>query len=215
MKSRYELIVFDWDGTLMDSVPQIVASMRAAGRRVGLGEPDAAAVHDVVGLALDEALAGAFPAATPSEVVALAEAYREHWIEHAHAETRMFEGALEVLDGLKARGHRLAVATGKSRAGLARSMEHAGVADRFVATRCADETTPKPDPAMLLELMAELGVLPSATLMVGDSELDLEMASAAGVAAIGVAHGVHSVQRLRRHSPLAVVQSLRELLDVV
>jgi len=207
----FDLLVFDWDGTLMDSEARIVACMRAAARDLGIGVPGHEAVREIIGLGLGEAVAALFPSLDPGAVQALAERYRSHFLDADRAPSQLFPGAAETLHALEARGYLLAVATGKGRRGLDRALESTGLGGVFHATRCADETFSKPHPEMLLQLMSELGVEPLATLMIGDTEYDLEMARNARVAALAVGYGVHEPHRLARHQPLACLDAISDL----
>jgi phosphoglycolate phosphatase len=210
MTKRYGLIVFDWDGTLMDSAGAIVACMQAAARDVGVPVPDDERASHVIGLGLHDALSHAVPGLGRDQYAEFVERYRVHFLAR-DAHLPLFPGTREMLGGLRARGHMLAIATGKSRAGLARALAQAGLADMFAATRCADQCEPKPHPAMLHELMEELDAAPASTLMIGDTSHDLQMAAAAGVAAIAVGYGAHPREALRALAPLALVDSSEEL----
>lgn len=206
-----QLVVFDWDGTLMDSEARIVSCLRAAGAELGLPALDDGVLRNVIGLGLKEAIETLHPEAGPEGWRAFADRYRNNFLASDGAASPLFDGALELLTRLQRRGVLLAIATGKSRRGLDRALTEQGCARLFHATRCADETFSKPHPQMLLELMEELGVTPDETLMVGDTEYDLQMARSAGVAAVGVAYGVHAPQRLLACSPLACVGDIAEL----
>ncbi len=210
-RDALKLIVFDWDGTLMDSVDRIVGCMQAASIDVGVRTPSADAVKDIIGLGLKEALLRLFPDCDELTRRQLVVHYRRHFLHESHIVSCLFEGVTEVLIELRAAGYDLAVATGKARRGLDKVLIETKTVDYFSATRCADETQSKPHPQMLLDLMDGLGVGPHQTLMVGDTEFDLEMASAAGVAAIAVDYGAHEVNRLLRHSPLACLSDIRQL----
>jgi phosphoglycolate phosphatase len=210
MPRRFDLVVFDWDGTLIDSASAIVACIQAACRDLGLPVPDDARASHVIGLGLADALAHAIPGLAPSEYPRVSERYRHHFLVRG-ARLPLFPGTEAMLAELRARGHALAIATGKSRAGLARALAEAGLQRVFDATRCADECAPKPAPDMLLELLDELGVAPERALMVGDTSHDVQMAASAGVAAVAVGYGAHDASRLAELAPLALVHSTAEL----
>lgn len=211
MSLEFELIVFDWDGTLMDSQARIVDCILAAFADLGLAGPSREAAADIIGLGLDDSMARLWPGSSAAERAALADRYRHHYLFTDRPRSELFPGAREVLDHLRGLGYLLAVATGKSRRGLALSLEETGLGGLFHATRCADETFSKPHPQMLLELMDELGVRPKATLMVGDTEYDLQMATNAGTHALAVSHGVHAAGRLLAYGPLACLESLNAI----
>lgn len=205
------LLVFDWDGTLMDSQTRIVACLRAAIAELELENRPVETLKDVIGLGLREAAQNLYPEASPAQVSALQATYREHFLAAYGSPESLFPGVQEVLELMLARGFRLAVATGKSRVGLERSLGATQLGRYFCATRCADETASKPDPTMLRELSEELAVAPEACIMIGDTEYDLEMAKRAGVPSIGAEYGVHGGDRLRRHQPLACLADIRKL----
>lgn len=209
-RKNFDLIVFDWDGTLMDSTSAIIASMQAAARDLGLPAPDKKSASYVIGLGLSDALQAAMPDLDPRNYPKMVERYRYHYLAQDHALT-LFAGAREMLVDLAAQGYFLAVATGKSRVGLNRAMASASVTSLFDATRCADETFSKPHPAMLQELVRELGQDMRRTLMIGDTTHDLQMAVNAGVAAVGVHYGAHPAQELAALSPLFGAASIAEL----
>ena len=209
---RFELIAFDWDGTLFDSTALIVRCIQAACRDVGVAQPSDAQAAHVIGLGLMDALRHAAPELPLARYRELAQRYRHHYIARQH-EVMLFDGTRDMLQALKARQHWLAVATGKSRAGLNEALQSAQLREVFDSTRTADETASKPDPLMLLELMAELGVAPERTLMVGDTTHDLQLAANAGVASVAVGYGAHPVEDFARHAPLFVARSMAELHD--
>jgi phosphoglycolate phosphatase len=210
MQKRFELIVFDWDGTLMDSAGVIVACIQAACRDLGLPVPDDERAAHVIGLGLADALAYVVPGLPPSAYRDVAERYRHHFLlQDPHIP--LFPGTHEMLAGLKARGHRLAIATGKSAKGLERALQTTAVAHFFAASRCADQCASKPAPDMLHELMEELAAEVGTTLMIGDTVHDLQMAANAGVAALAVGHGAHPREKLLALDPLACVDSTDEL----
>ena len=210
MAKRFDLIVFDWDGTLMDSAGTIVACIQAAAVDMGLPPPPDERARHVIGLGLGEALRYALPELDASRHDALADRYRHHYLSQDH-ELKLFDGAVEMLRHLAAEGHLLAVATGKSRKGLDRALETSGLGQYFHVTRCADECHSKPHPQMLEEIMDELAVPPRLTLMVGDTTHDLQMAINAGVDALAIAHGAHGRPELESLSPLHCAESLSEL----
>ena len=208
---KFKLIVFDWDGTLMDSEARIVDSIRSAFADVGEPPPSRQVARNVIGLGLDEAMSVLWPEGGERQRSRVVERYRHHFFRANDQPSDLFPGALEVLDWLQARGYLLGVATGKSRRGLEAVLEDTGLKHRFHATRCADEAGSKPHPEMLRQLMAELGVRPGDTLMVGDTEYDMELAHNAGASALAVCYGVHEPERLLRHRPLDCLASLTEI----
>jgi phosphoglycolate phosphatase len=207
---RYRLIVFDWDGTLVDSTVAIADCIRAAARDMGLPEPDRGRATHVIGLGLHDSLRHAVPELPSTGYEEFVARYRRHFLA-CEDRIRPFPGVPEMLAELAERGHQLAVATGKSRRGLERALAATGLGPFFAATRCADETQPKPHPAMLLELIRMLAAAPAATVMVGDTGHDLQMAASAGVDAIAVRSGAHSAEALRAFAPRACLRDVREL----
>lgn len=207
---KYPLIVFDWDGTLMDSTAGIALSIQEAAREMGLPVPAREAASHVIGLGLHDSLRGAVPSLPVEKYMDFVELYRKHFRAQQESMT-LFPGVRELLDRLQSAGHRLAVATGKSRRGLDYALEMTGLRGHFVASRCADETQPKPHPAMLLELMDELALSAGELLMIGDTSHDLGMANSAGVDAVAVTYGAHPGDALRALAPLACVSSVVEL----
>ena len=206
----YRLIVFDWDGTLMDSTAGITVAIQEAARDMGLPVPAREAASHVIGLGLKDSLRSAVPSLPEAKYREFAEAYRRHF--NAQLEMMaLFPGVPELLEELRAAELQLAVATGKSRRGLDDALQATGLAGYFTATRCADETQPKPHPAMLLELMDELRFGAQDLLMVGDTSHDLGMARGAGVDAVAVGYGAHPPETLRAWAPRACVHSIEEL----
>ncbi len=210
MGKKYELVVFDWDGTLLDSAAAIVACIKASARDLGIPEPSDQAARHVIGLGLAEALQKAMPGVEPSVYPQVVDRYRYHYLGRDH-ELSLFAGADELIRGLHSKNKLLGVATGKSRLGLNRALQHSGLKSYFHATRCADETHSKPHPAMLEEIMDELGVTPEQTLMVGDTTHDLLMAHNAGVDALAVTFGAHTKQALLEQRPLACFDQFADL----
>ena len=210
MGKRFELIVFDWDGTLMDSTGAIVASIQAAATDLGIAPPSDERASHIIGLGLIDALRHALPDLPAARYQAVAERYRHHYLSRDQ-DLLLFDGAADLIAELAAAGYTLAVATGKTRKGLDRAFEVSGLGPRFHASRCADECHSKPDPQMLEELMAEFGVEPGETLMIGDTTHDLQMARNAGVAALGVAYGAHPRATLEAQAPLFCAANVAEL----
>jgi phosphoglycolate phosphatase len=208
---NHQLIVFDWDGTLIDSEARIVNCMRAAITDLELPARTTEALRNVIGLGLQEALNTLYPGHDDGLYQQLVERYRHHFLVQDDTPSELFEGVTTLLDTLNERGHYLAVATGKGRVGLDKSMEETGLRDYFHFTRCADETRSKPHPQMLQEIMERLGVDPRETLMVGDTEYDLQMANNAGAAALAVSYGVHDKARLLACEPVACVDDVPAL----
>jgi phosphoglycolate phosphatase len=209
---RFDLIVFDWDGTLFDSTALITRCIQAACADLDLPVPSDEDASWVIGLGLVDALQRAAPALPRERYKELAERYRHHYFARQH-ELVLFEGTLAMLSDLHGRGHLLGVATGKSRRGLDAALETAQLRGMFHATRTADETASKPDPRMLLELMDELGAAPARTLMIGDTTHDLQLAANAGTAALGVGYGAHAHASFEGFATEHVAHSVAELHD--
>ncbi|MFL3647132.1 MAG: HAD-IA family hydrolase [Cellvibrionales bacterium] len=205
------LLVFDWDGTLVDSVAYIAQSMRTAAGEQDLPIPTVDAVHEIVGLGLTEAVQRLFPQLSEAANKALSVRYSTVFKRDKDEPCQLFDGVRSSLEELRDVGFQLAVATGKSRKGLRRAMQELQMGDLFVASRCADETRSKPDPLMLLELLEELAFAPSHTLMVGDTLHDLNMATNAGVTSIAVDYGAHPRVRLLAAAPLACVSRFSDI----
>ena len=210
--ASFDLIVFDWDGTLFDSTALITRCIQAACADVGVAVPSAHDASWVIGMGLIEALQHAAPGLPRERYPELGNRYRHHYFAAQH-EVVLFDGTLHMLQALKARHHWLGVATGKSRRGLDEALNSVQLAGMFDATRTADETAPKPNPLMLVELMRELGVEPDRTLMVGDTTHDLQLAANAGVASVGVGYGAHDVAAFEAFRPLHVAASVLDLHD--
>ncbi len=209
---RFDLIAFDWDGTLFDSTQIIVRCIQAAVQDVGGAMPTREAASYVIGLGLMEALAHAAPDVPQEKYPELGARYRFHYMQKQD-EIALFEGTLGLLHALKARGHLLAVATGKSRRGLDQALHSVELHGVFDASRTADETQGKPHPLMLHELMAELGTSPERTLMVGDTTHDLQMALNARCPSVGVSYGAHEPQAFAALGPLHVAHNVGDLAD--
>jgi phosphoglycolate phosphatase len=209
---RYDLIVFDWDGTLFDSTALIVRCLQASCRDLAVDVPDDRQAAYVIGLGLEDALRCAAPGLARERYPELGARYRHHYVASQH-ELTLFAGIVPLLHALKSRNHWLAVATGKSRRGLDDALRSSQLHGLFDATRTADETASKPDPRMLLELMREFGVAPERTLMIGDTTHDLQMAANAGTPCVAVSYGAHEPAAFALHSPIAVTHTTAELHD--
>lgn len=211
MKKQFELIVFDWDGTLMDSEARIVSCMQHAITDLSLPMRTKAELKNIIGLGLKEALMALYPEGDDAIYNALVVQYREHFLYTNDTPSALFEGVTELLSSLSDRGHYLAVATGKGRQGLDQAMSGTGVDEFFHVTRCADESRSKPHPQMMEEIMSYLGVEPINTLMIGDTEYDLKMAHNARANSLAVSYGVHEKDRLLACHPLHCVDNIQEL----
>ena len=206
MPKQFDLLIFDWDGTLMDSTGVIVDSIQRACEDIGLPTPGERASRQIIGLGLIQALQTLLPDLPADDYPRLVERYRHHYLGR-DMQIPLFEGVETGIGQLHESGFQLAVATGKSRLGLSRALETSGLEAWFSAARCADQTHSKPHPAMVLELIAELDADPARTLVIGDTSHDLLMAANAGVASLGVTYGAHEAGDLRPHAPLALIDS--------
>jgi phosphoglycolate phosphatase len=207
---QFDLIVFDWDGTLFDSTALITRCIQAACVDLDLPRPSDRDASYVIGMGLPEALQHAAPSLPPERYRELALRYRHHYLAREH-ELVLFDGTLAMLQTLRERGHLLAVATGKSRRGLDDVLATVSLRGLFDATRTADETASKPNPQMLIELMSELGASPARTLMIGDTTHDLQLAANAGAASVAVSYGAHETQALAGLAPRHLANSVAEL----
>ena len=207
---RFDLIVFDWDGTIVDSTAMIAGCIRRAAADLGLTVPTMEQASHVIGLGLLDALSHAVPGLATERAEEFSARYRHHYLA-GEPEIVLFEGMREMLDELASSSVPLAVATGKTRRGLDRALESTGMGRLFASSRCADESQSKPHPAMLLHLAEQLDVKLDRMLMIGDTTHDLQMACAAGVASVGVTYGAHLHAHLAPHGALALVNSVAEL----
>ena len=212
MPRQFDLVVFDWDGTLMDSARCIAEALQAACSDLGYAVPSDRDARYVIGLGLNDAMAHVLPGLAPSAYAPVVERYRHHFLKHDSG-TTLFSGVAELLQHLRDSGHLLAVATGKTRRGLDRALEQTGLREYFDATRCADESKSKPHPEMLHWLMETLHVDAQRTLMIGDTTHDMEMARNAAVPRLAVGHGAHAACDLLEYEPLACVNDCAELLQ--
>ncbi|MBX3625448.1 MAG: HAD-IA family hydrolase [Rhizobacter sp.] len=209
---RFDLIAFDWDGTLFDSTALIARSIQAACADLGVEVPSDKDASYVIGMGLIDALQHAAPGLPRERYPELGQRYRHHYFAKQH-EIVLFKGTLDMLKALKARNHWLAVATGKSRMGLNEALTSVELHGVFDGTRTADETASKPNPLMLQELMREFGVDPERTLMIGDTTHDLQLAMNAGAASVGVSYGAHTPESFGQYKPLHIAHSVADLDD--
>jgi phosphoglycolate phosphatase len=205
---KYKVIIFDWDGTLMDSIDKIVACVKAAAEDCQLTPPSTLAIRHIIGLSLDIAMAKLFPDSTREQQIEVANAYRHQYVSSDQYETPFYPGIRSWLNGLKEQGYILAVATGKGRHGLNLLLDKFQLTSLFAVTYCADQTGSKPDPLMLNRTLDDLGIDASQALMVGDTSYDLEMANNANMDCLGVSYGVHSKNVLKQFNPIAIVDDL-------
>jgi len=212
MKKQFDLIVWDWDGTLADSTGMIAAALVSAAEEVGLPKPSIAEARDVIGLGLNQSINTLFGDISPEQAQALAAQYRKNYFAGEQT-TPLFDGATALVAELSRRGHKQAVATGKGRRGLNLALERSGIANYFQSTRTVDECFSKPHPQMLNELMDYCVVTPARTLMIGDSTYDLHMAQNAGVQALAVTYGAHSSEQLLKLNPKGIFKQFSELRD--
>lgn len=207
----YKLLIFDWDGTIIDSTQRIASSIRASARELGLPVPSWDDAKDIIGLGLPEAIKTLFPNEGDSIIDPVRERYKHYYLDADNTPTELFPGVQCTLENLKGKGYRLAVATGKSRAGLEHVFAQTGLGSLFETSRCADETTSKPDPHMLHELLEETGVQRRHAVMIGDTEYDLEMGQRAGMDTVAVSYGAHHLDRLRALKPVKEIHHFTEL----
>ncbi len=210
---KFKLLVFDWDGTLADSEACIIDAMQLASAEADLPKCNDAQIRDVIGLSLEGAIEVLFPEAEISVRNSVADRYREHYFSTSTSAAPVFEGVVEMLEQLNQENYFLAVATGKSRRGLDRSLSETGLDKYFHTTRCADESLSKPNPQMLIEIIDFFGLEAVDALMIGDSEYDLQMANNAGMGSVAVSYGVHNAARLQQCEPLGIIHKITELSD--
>ncbi len=210
---KYELVVFDWDGTLMDSMSKIVTCARSAFTELDFPVPEANDIRACIGLGLDEIWHRLCPNSTEATKMAFVDVYRKHWLSWSGPESRLYDGVAEVLEFLRKQDYYLAIATGKNRIGLDRDLDHTGIRHFFDASRCAGESRSKPHPEMLEYLVDYFAVDPRKTLMIGDTSYDLEMAKGAKAEALAVTYGAHEIERLAPWNPKAMVDDVKELMD--
>lgn len=211
MVRKYDLVIFDWDGTLMDSEEKIVSCFREAAKDAGAVYPGDSVVSNVIGLGLKEATEIIFPDADNTTQAAVLEGYRDHFLIHDQTPMPFFPDVAEGLADMTRCGYQMAVATGKARRGLSRVLDNSPLEIFFNVTRCADETRSKPHPLMIEEILQETGVEQHRAIMVGDTTYDLEMASNAGIDSLAVSYGVHPCERLTQYTSNACLNSFQEV----
>ena len=208
----YQLIIFDWDGTIMDSAQKISNCIQASALEVGLEAPTSEQAKSIIGLGLFEAIRRLFPGASDSKINAMISAYKHHFVTADDTEQKLFDGVTQGLQLLEDSGAVLAVATGKSRQGLDRAFAGLDLTHHFITSRCADETRSKPHPQMLLEILDFTAIDPDKAIMVGDTTFDLDMAVNAQIAGLGAGYGVHSEQMLHDSKALAVLPNFNDII---
>lgn len=207
----YKLLIFDWDGTVIDSTTRIASCLRSAARDLELPIPTWEAAKDIIGLGLPEAIAKLFPGEGDHIIDPVRERYGHYYLGADPTPAVLFPGVQQTLESLKSKGYRLAVATGKSRKGLDHVFAETGIGSLFELSRCADETASKPDPLMLHELLEQSGVSASQALMIGDTEYDLEMGRNASMDTLAVSYGAHHIDRLKVLKPVGEIHHFPDL----
>jgi phosphoglycolate phosphatase len=213
VKPERELIIFDWDGTLMDSIAKIVRCFASALEDAGAPDPGEDAIRHIIGLGLDEAVSALLPQADSATRTQVIDRYRQHFLHLDQTGMELFPGVRAGLEDLSAQGYLLAIATGKARRGLDRVLRDTGTAHLFCATRCADEAFSKPHPRMLEDILEQVGLEADRALMVGDTTYDMQMARHAGMDRLAVTYGVHGRELLAEHDPLACLDSFPEVYE--
>ncbi|MGB0663260.1 MAG: HAD-IIIA family hydrolase [Pontibacterium sp.] len=207
----YKALIFDWDGTVINSTARIVSSMQKASLSLSLEPLSADAVKNIIGLGLPEAIRTLMPGIADNDLEQMKARYSQYYLSDDDTPAQLFDGAHESLTRLKEQGYTLAIATGKSRKGLDRVLAETDTDSLFSITRCADETQSKPHPQMLHEILTHLSLTPNDTLMVGDTEYDLEMGQRAGMHVVATSYGAHAVERLLPYEPKLVMNKFVDL----
>ena len=205
------LYIFDWDGTLCDSLDKIVYCTKAAARDLGIPEPSDESVRDIIGLSLMPAIQKVFPGITDNDLKALLKLYAQYFKDDDTGSPVLYEGAIETLAHIRDEGHQIAIATGKSRVGLDRVLGSLGLTGYFDGSRCADETASKPNPKMLQELLEEFDTAVTEAVMIGDTEYDMDMARQLDMQRIAVSYGAHEIHRLHPFEPVLCLDRIDEL----
>ncbi|TDF41661.1 HAD-IIIA family hydrolase [Alteromonadaceae bacterium M269] len=212
---KHKFIIFDWDGTLMDSIGRIVNCMQLVAEDLALNVPTSNEVKGIIGISLKPGIKKLFPDVSDEYVEKLFNGYKEHYLRLDNTPSPMFDGVEDMLEDLRSQGHQLAVATGKARRGLVRAWEHTGLSHYFVASRCADETLSKPNPDMLQQLLKESRFDIEDAVMIGDSIHDLKMAESIGMDRIGVSFGAATQEALEEYQPLTVSHDIPQLNNFI
>ncbi|NVK74916.1 MAG: HAD-IIIA family hydrolase [Oceanospirillaceae bacterium] len=210
-----KLVIFDWDGTLFDSIDKICESMLHAGVTAGAPKRDKNDIKNIIGLSLDKAVATVWPELSLNEQNIIVEHYKSLYVASDQVPPLAYPGVIEQLEKLKAAGFKMAVATGKSRKGLERVMALTNTREYFVTSRCADEALSKPHPLMLEQILTELNMSPENAIMVGDTEYDLNMATNAGMKSVAVTYGAHHESRLKACRPHALINDFNQLSNIL
>lgn len=210
-----KLVIFDWDGTLFDSIGRICSSMLTAGQRANAPIRQHEDIKNIIGLSLDKAIDVVWPELSTVEQGVIAAHYKEIYVASDQTPPKAYEGVYPLLTQLKESGYQLAVATGKTRRGLDRAMKLTDTEHLFMTTRCADEAISKPHPLMLEQILEELSLTPDQAIMIGDTEYDLNMANNAGMKGVGVTYGAHHVERLKACRPYAIIDNIMELPSIL
>lgn len=213
MKNRFDLIIFDWDGTLVNSIDWITHCLQHAAGQCGIAIPEAQAAKDIIGLSLNKAMQTLFPEIDQQTQMQLVACYSQRYNSKQMSREDLFPGVYDMLVQLNKAGYQLAVATGKTRVGLQKALQATKTEELFCITRCADETASKPDPRMLHEIIQHTNIAKERSLMVGDSIHDLQMALNVPISAIAVSCGAHSAESLQQYNPLLCLQQSTELLN--
>jgi phosphoglycolate phosphatase len=211
MPNKYQLVVFDWDGTVMDSEARISICMQLAARDCGYPVPQRAEIREIIGLSMQKAIYQLSGVEDAQEIKRLGDAYRTHWLNDDIGASALFASAEETLQQLTEQGYLLAIATGKSRRGLDKALQETSLGRYFHMSRCADETHSKPHPQMVLDILTDLDTMADKALVIGDTEFDMQMAANAKVDAVGVSYGAHASNRLKEQGALAIFDTLLEL----
>jgi phosphoglycolate phosphatase len=215
MKNRFDLIIFDWDGTLVNSIDWITHCLQHAAGQCGIAIPEAQAAKDIIGLSLNKAMQTLFPEIDQQTQMQLVACYSQRYNSKQMSREDLFPGIYDMLVQLNKAGYQLAVATGKTRVGLQKALQATKTEELFCITRCADETASKPDPRMLHEIIQHTNIAKERSLMVGDSIHDLQMALNIPISAIAVSCGAHSAESLQQYNPLLCLQQSTELLNII